>query len=391
MKFLQILRQNLILQLVWLQTNVLMKTIKVILCLLGISILSSCGDDNEMPQLTTPNFDRSEMVSFWADDIIIPSLTAYVDKVENLVSAKDDFIMNPESISLEHLRQSWLEAYISWQYVSIYDIGKAETVSFRNFVNIYPTDTEAILDNIASQSYNLELPSNFDAQGFPALDFLLYGLDEKDSETIKLLGAPTYNQYLNDLVNRIHLLSSSVLDDWQNGYRDAFVANDGASATASVDKLVNDFLYYYEKFLRAGKVGIPAGVFSGNALSHTVEAPYSGEYSKDLLNHGFTAARNFFNGVSSIDQQSGTSLSSFLKEFSDQNQTQDLSIAINTQWDIAQTKIDNLLPNLKDQVELENLQMLETYDELQKAVVLLKVDMLQAMDIKVDYVDADGD
>ena len=35
--------------------------------------------------------------------------------------------------------------------------------------------------------------------------------------------------------------------------------------------------------------------------------------------------------------------------------------------------------------------MLSSYDELQKVVVLLKVDMLQAFDISTDYVDADGD
>jgi hypothetical protein len=35
--------------------------------------------------------------------------------------------------------------------------------------------------------------------------------------------------------------------------------------------------------------------------------------------------------------------------------------------------------------------MLQTYDELQKNVILLKVDMLQALNINVDYVDADGD
>jgi hypothetical protein len=32
-----------------------------------------------------------------------------------------------------------------------------------------------------------------------------------------------------------------------------------------------------------------------------------------------------------------------------------------------------------------------TYDELQKAVVLLKVDMVQKLNITIDYVDADGD
>jgi len=35
--------------------------------------------------------------------------------------------------------------------------------------------------------------------------------------------------------------------------------------------------------------------------------------------------------------------------------------------------------------------MLSAYDEVQKAVSMLKVDMFSAMSISVDYVDADGD
>jgi hypothetical protein len=35
--------------------------------------------------------------------------------------------------------------------------------------------------------------------------------------------------------------------------------------------------------------------------------------------------------------------------------------------------------------------MTNAYDELQKVVILLKVDMLQAFNVNVDYVDADGD
>jgi hypothetical protein len=38
-----------------------------------------------------------------------------------------------------------------------------------------------------------------------------------------------------------------------------------------------------------------------------------------------------------------------------------------------------------------NQDLLALYDELQKAVVLLKVDMLQALNVRVDYIDADGD
>ena len=35
--------------------------------------------------------------------------------------------------------------------------------------------------------------------------------------------------------------------------------------------------------------------------------------------------------------------------------------------------------------------MLKTYDVIQAGVVMLKVDMLQKLNISVDYVDADGD
>ena len=43
------------------------------------------------------------------------------------------------------------------------------------------------------------------------------------------------------------------------------------------------------------------------------------------------------------------------------------------------------------QVNQDNLTMLKTYDVIQKNVVLLKVDMLQKLNISVDYADADGD
>ena len=44
-----------------------------------------------------------------------------------------------------------------------------------------------------------------------------------------------------------------------------------------------------------------------------------------------------------------------------------------------------------NQIEINNLEMLLTYDAVQQLVVSFKGDMLQALSISVDYVDADGD
>ena len=90
-------------------------------------------------------------------------------------------------------------------------------------------------------------------------------------------------------------------------------------------------------------------------------------------------------------QNSGISLNDYLDELNSIKDTEDLSVLINTQFDLARTKANNLSEDLGDQVETNNTLMLETFDELQKNVVYMKVDLFQALNVKIDYVDADGD
>ena len=369
-----------------------MRIILGIISFTVVTLFFACSEDGD-PIDMMPNdslFDRQALLTHWADELIIPSFETYQNSLQVLSESFSTFSDAPTINSLSNLRTSWLNAYKAWQHVSIYDIGKAEELGYRNFTNIYPTDIEAINSNISSQNYNLELPSNFDAQGFPALDYLLFGDGLSDDEIVDLLSSSNRNTYVSDLISRLNELTDEVVSDWKGGYRDAFVNSSGSSATASTDKIVNDFLFYYEKFLRAGKIGIPAGVFSGNVISSAVEAPFSGTYSKDLYFEGFRAVENFFLGISH-EGRNGLGLDDYLDHIRVQNNSTDIKGAILSQWSLAKDKAQNLDSNFKIQVETDNNLMLQVYDEMQKAVVLLKVDMLQALDIKVDFVDADGD
>lgn len=352
---------------------------------------SACKDDETTSTQPTDNFDRTAMLTHWADDIIIPGFEDYATSLAGLQAAVDAFNTNPSEAILNTLRADWLEAYELWQKVSIFDIGKAEAIGLRNFTNIYPTDVQGISLNIESGNYNLELPSNFDTQGFPALDYLLYGINDDDAQIVATLSQANYAQYLSDVVARLNDLTNEVLNDWTSGYRDTFIANSASSATGSVDKLVNDFIFYYEKFLRAGKVGIPAGVFSGTPSPIHVEAPYSGEFSKELFHVALDAVQDFFNGKNFRGAQKDYGLSDYLNYLETLKNGNDLSQTINSQFDTARHTTNELSSNFKEQVETDHIKMLETYDELQKAVVMLKVDMVQAFSIVIDYVDADGD
>jgi len=359
--------------------------------LFSVIFIVGCEDTEGENEGETEAFDRREMLANWADNIIVPSYINYRNSLQELVAKKDNFLQDSNESTYSELTTAWLDAYKNWQHVSMFEIGKAESIGLRNFTNIYPSDVSLIEQNINTQSYNLELPSNFDAQGFPALDYLLFGIAEGDELIFEKLGEGNYSKYLDDLITRLFTLTDLVTEDWINRYSAEFIDNDGSSATASVDKMVNDFLFYNEKFLRAGKVGIPSGVFSGNKISSAVEAPYAGQYSKVLFLESLDAVENFFNGRHVGSVTTGVSLKSYLDHIRTQNGGSDIANDITAEWDSARLKTQVLSDNFMTQIEDDNIKMRELYDELQKAIVLMKVDMMQALNIQVDFIDADGD
>ncbi len=368
---------------------------KFSLLLLTVLFIWSCTENGPSGP-DADDFDREAILVNWADNIIIPSFTNFSEAAEQLHTDATTFSDFPTESNLLALRTSWESAYLAFQDVSMFEMGKPMELRFRDNLNIYPTDTTEIENNIESGSYNLELPSLNNSQGFPALDYLLYGLDDSNTEVLTYYtthpDAENYRTYLTDLTSRIDSLTNEVLNDWTSGYRDEFVSNSGNGANSSLDMMVNDYIYYYEKHLRAGKIGIPAGVFSGSSLSSHVEAYYSSDFSKELFNASLDAAQNFFNGVH-VNQpnQNGESLDSYLEYLQTMKDGTDLATLINNQFDAAREQASSLNPNFAAQIESNNTAMLSTYDELQMNVVYMKVDMLQALNINVDYVDADGD
>ncbi|MEM6805414.1 MAG: imelysin family protein, partial [Bacteroidota bacterium] len=361
---------------------------KKLIALICICLLFAC--EGEGPSGPEDNFDRKAMLTSWADNIIIPGYTALSQTTLALKNAGETFESDPTQANLDALRTAWENGYMAWQKVSMFNVGKADELRFRDQLNIYPTKVEEIEENIAQGGYNLLLPSQNDRQGFPALEYLLFGLGSDDPSILGFYTsdaqAGSYRTYVKDLTDRIHDLTSEVLADWtDNGFRESFINNDGNSETASVNLAVNDFVFYYEKHLRAGKVGIPAGVFSGNPLSTHVEAFYKKDLAKELLQTALQASQDFFNGKHFDSATEGEGMKSYITYLNTLKGGEDLSLLINNQLNSARTEIEKLNDDFAVQVESDNIALLSAYDQLQLAVVLFKVDMLQAFSIDVDY------
>lgn len=345
---------------------------------------------------TTPtSFDREAMLVFWADSIIVPAQQKFQTDLFSLSNSISDFSTNSSQVSLDLVRENWFNAYKSWQRIEMFNIGKAEEINFGVRMNVYPVDTERVEANILSNDSDIENPNDYAAQGFPAIDYLLYGIGTNDSEILEKYTSENskYLAYLLILSNKMTELTDSVISDWNNSYRDNFVASIDNTATSSINKLTNDFIYYYEKGFRANKIGIPAGVFSGGTLLDRVEAYYRRDISKILAIEAINSVSDFFNGISFNGNTSltGISFKDYIEFLETIKNDTPLGQLIIDQFESAKTSINNLNDDFTVQLENNKLDMLITYDVIQVAVVLLKVDMLQALNINVDYIDADGD
>ena len=367
---------------------------KIVALLVIVLAIYACSSDDNAGGSDTPNnvmFDRSALLENWADNIIMPGYEDFVNQATTLEEAIDTFNATPSQATLDVLRNTWLTTYTTWQRISLFEIGPAETVGLRLNINIYPADTDQITTNIDNGTYDLSLSSNRTAKGFPALDFLLFGEDSDATIIAQFTANPNAQQYLSDIITDIINLSTQVRDEWQDNFRDAFVANDGSSVTASADRMVNDYIFYYERFLRAGKMGIPGGVFSGTPNPQNIEAFHNGTISKQLFLEGLDAVQDFFNGVAYNGGAQGESLSSYLDALNTVKDGVDLNTVINNQFNTARSSVQALGLFATELEAAPPTNFLNAYDQVQVIVPLIKVDMVSAMSISIDFSDADGD
>ena len=376
-----------------------MRFFKIFISIAIISFSISCTENDNQQNSTSDNYDRSALLTNVVDNIIIPAHQRFQEELTLLTENLSEFNSNRDIETLENLQLQFVETYKYWQHIEMFNIGYAEEIYYASKMNIYPTNVSRIVDNISGESFDLDNnPNQYSAQGFPALDYLLFGLGENNFEILDIYldnqnDNPTLN-YLSLLVAKMQANTTDVINYWTNN-RQEFINSSGNSASSSLNMLANDFVYYYEKGFRANKIGIPAGVWSG-LLPQNVEAYYKKDISKILAKEALSACIKFFNGTHFDGQSYGDGFYDYLAYLDDTNYSSS-SMFIGLNDDIVSTfsnadeKLNSLDNNFVSQIESNNMQMLEAYDAIQQGVVRLKTNMLSILGISVDYYDADGD
>lgn len=362
--------------------------------------LWACGGSGEKTDPPTPvdeGKDRKALLTNLADNIIIPAYADFKTKLGQMVAQSEAFTAKPDIQTLTAFRAAWVEAYVEWQKVELFDFGPAERQTLRNFYNIYPASEKGINDNIADPNANLEVPSSYAQQGFPALDYLLNGVGNNDTAILAFYttapDAAKRMAYIKRLTGRMTTLLDKVVTEWTT-YRETFISKTGLDIGSPTSQMVNAFVLHYERFIRSGKFGIPSGAMLNGVVSpDKVEAFYKKDISRTLAQTAHQAVVDFFNGKGFKTGSEGASFKTYLVALGakDSGTGQSLADIINNQFAASKSKIDMLKPSLYEEVKTNNQAMVAVYTEMQKAVRMLKVDMTSAMSITITYTDNDGD
>ena len=362
----------------------------VITTLLSVLLLLACGNSNNGTYKDYTDA-RLKVARSYAD-----YASAEYDLLRATASTlntrADAFTQEPNAQSLADIREALHRCRTQWQNIAPFQFGPAVDVALRSALNTYPTDIDRVEANISSNNYTLGSIENLDAEGYAAIGYLLYGINSSEQQVIENFSSPDASyriNYLLDLTERIQTLTEQVALKWASSsgeYYNGFVSKEslGTDVGSALSLIVNAYELYLQRFLRDGKVGIPAGVRSAGVPRPVAIESYFEGTSVSYLTTSMRAMKQIYTGEFGIDNYA-------LYDYIVELDFQDLADEIVLQWDEVILLAEELEEPLQDQIASDNDAVLAVFLELQKLIPMVKSDMASAMGVIITNQDADGD
>jgi predicted lipoprotein len=377
-----------------------MKQITVCITILAMAtILLFSGCKTPSSNSCDSDFDQLALLSNIGTNIIVPSYQTLAIEAATLNSDALTFASNPTTSNLTVLRNQLQQIWLTWQTAGIFQLGPAYTEQFRSHMDNFPVFTVRLDLAVTSGTYDLTTEAYSYARGFPALDYLLYGIGTTASDIVDQYttdaNASNRKQYLRDVTALILQKANTVNDAWKTdggNYLATFIGTDGVASGKPLSDLVNQLNEGYEKF-KNNKLLIPISAITSYIplLPENVEAYYS-RTSLDLAIAAVQAVKKVFLGYTNGADNIG--LDDYLIAVEAKKNNANLHTLIIDQYDLAISTLNDLKPSSLHDAINNNLDGVKiAYAAAQNQMVLTKTDMASALCVSITYIDNvdDGD
>lgn len=339
------------------------------------------------------NFDKTAMLTYYADQMIIPGYTAFQQKINALQAATAAFTDAPSPATQTEAIAALKTAHLQYQHIEAFNnLTPATSATLEYSVNFcggltntdlllngFSVDSVSIENNISTGVYNLSEYSNksFYSQGFPALGYLIAG-----PGAIAKFAVNTANRtkYINDVAERIKVLADKVVSDW-GIYRSTFIGNTQSNIGSPIGNLVNQMAYEMD-VLKGPRIGWPFGKQSNGQVFSTKVEGYFTDNSIALAVANLKNLKLVYTAGGS-----GKGFSDYLNTLGKQS----LNSMITSQFDITLSKLEIIPDPLSNSLTTQASAVNTAYGEIQKLLTLIKTDMASATGVQISFMDNDGD
>jgi uncharacterized protein len=361
-------------------------------------LLFSCSkksSETAPPTEHPGTFDKSAMLTNYADNVIVPAYQQLQENINALVTAVNAFADAPSADSRNGALEAFRHAYERYQYVEVFNFGPAGTTQLDYYLNFsggfdysftedgelagFTVDSISIENKIASGTYDLTTydRNNFYSQGFPALNYLLFG-----PNSIEKFASNTANRakYLKDVVLRMKTLVDKVAADWTT-YRSTFISNTKSDVGSPIGNIVN-MLAYQMDMMKGPRIGWPFGKQSNGIVFASKSEGYFAGIGAQLARANIRSLKNTYLGGSG-----SKGISAYLVSLKKET----LNNEVLAQFDVVIGKLDAIPDPLSESFINDGVKVEDAYKEIQKLLTLLKTDVSSALGVQISFMDNDGD
>ena len=341
-------------------------------------MLQACGEEGGESDPEVSDF--TNLLTNQIDEVITPTMVAYQTELTNFNSTIQS-VTSMDEVTLSSIRTAFSDAYIAYQSAAVHDYFSTSSIDLVDLTNLYPIDVTILEDLIATESNRFSSGDHERANGFPALDYMLYGPSDVVSyfnEDQKRLA------FLKSLVGDMKDRADVLTDQW-SGLRENFIEADGTSLGSAISGQLNGSIAYYEFNVRENKVGIPIGRIGPNDSPITpdgtkIEAYYRSQFDGNdafaiaLVRAAVEEMEDLYLGTTS----SGSDGQGYDELLNARDQSS-LDTDIKAQFQL-------IINELNGRTSITEDNNTDLYDAIQGLVTLFKSDMLPVLNVQ----DADG-
>jgi predicted lipoprotein len=257
-----------------------------------LAALCGCGD-------AAPPYDRNAMLTAVADEVVVPTHEAFVQRSAALAQEAKALCAAPDAAKLERTRGAWWDARAELERGEAFGIGPWRTLGLAALLDRWPTDAaqiEALVAGDAALDAQGLAVVGANKRGFPALEYLLWGETELEAGGRRC-------ELVVVLAEDISRLAGEQLAGWEG--EGGFAVQLGSAGRVegmykdpqeALAELVNAVISELEMVVST-QLGKPLGADAGGVAQPTLAECWRSDRSLAVVRANLEGARALYEGA----------------------------------------------------------------------------------------------